>query len=507
MRDLLNKLTLFESTQEGFDPEEFKGEIEDFEVSGDDGEPEGADIHYTAKIVDGKPVVDPKSIEVHAYGNNPSSKLGYDVQNDTDMIMNYGGVDAEEILRSAQEDAEEQYAERDNKYSQGENVGENSSEVSNEMYGMISDLVEKFSKFRGGNGDRLPDGYIQWALNSGITTDFVEENEAEAMREKYGEEEFENDPLGHVDEMPITKAFLDEIEKITGDDDIDTNARIIDKVQSGDADESTNEGAFDKADRITDPVELNLYGPEDIENNSQLSAEELKDELEGDIYHLMDKASDDFTDNDHIADEMGDHFANMHLKADDKTLSCYIAMRDLIDADPADVYETGKKCLKILGAQEHQDQEQGNKGPKGRPAADAYAGGMESTNDELARIKELAGASIDETYDDDDAFYEAYGEMWYNEDDIVDEAEYQGRKVKLGKPMQGDVKKFKVYVKDPKTGNVKKVNFGHGGSSVKGKAMSIKKSNPKRRKSFRARHNCDNPGPRTKARYWSCRKW
>jgi hypothetical protein len=128
-------------------------------------------------------------------------------------------------------------------------------------------------------------------------------------------------------------------------------------------------------------------------------------------------------------------------------------------------------------------------------------------NEDLDRIKELAGASIDETYDDDDDFYEAYGEMWYNEDEIMDEAEYQGRKVKLGKPMQGDVKKFKVYVKDPKTGNVKKVNFGHGGSSVKGKAMSIKKSNPKRRKSFRARHNCDNPGPRTKARYWSCRKW
>ena len=131
-----------------------------------------------------------------------------------------------------------------------------------------------------------------------------------------------------------------------------------------------------------------------------------------------------------------------------------------------------------------------------------------SENAELDRIKKLAGASIDETYDDDDDFYEAYGEMWYNEDDDpIDEAEYQGRKVKLGKPMQGDVKKFKVYVKDPKTGNVKKVNFGHGGSSVKGKAMSIKKNNPKRRKSFRARHNCDNPGPRTKARYWSCRKW
>ena len=114
----------------------------------------------------------------------------------------------------------------------------------------------------------------------------------------------------------------------------------------------------------------------------------------------------------------------------------------------------------------------------------------------------------EETYDDDDDFYTEYGEMWYNDDDDpIDEAEYQGRKVKLGKPMQGDVKKFKVYVKDPKTKNVKKVNFGHGGSSVKGKAMSIKKNDPARRRSFRARHNCDNPGPRTKARYWSCRKW
>ena len=92
----------------------------------------------------------------------------------------------------------------------------------------------------------------------------------------------------------------------------------------------------------------------------------------------------------------------------------------------------------------------------------------------------------------------------------LDEAEYQGRKVKLGKPTRGDVKKFKVYVKDPKTGNVKKVNFGHGGTSAKKagqKTMKIKKSNPARRKSFRARHNCDNPGPRTKARYWSCRAW
>jgi hypothetical protein len=83
---------------------------------------------------------------------------------------------------------------------------------------------------------------------------------------------------------------------------------------------------------------------------------------------------------------------------------------------------------------------------------------------------------------------------------VIEEAEYQGRKVPLGKPMKGDVKKSKVYVRNPKTGKVIKVNFGD-------KKMKIKKSNPKRRKSFRARHNCKNPGPRTKARYWSCRAW
>ena len=87
----------------------------------------------------------------------------------------------------------------------------------------------------------------------------------------------------------------------------------------------------------------------------------------------------------------------------------------------------------------------------------------------------------------------------YAEDTEVDEAKYQGRTVPLGKPMKGDVKKSKVYVKNAK-GNVVKVNFGD-------KKMKIKKSNPKRRKSFRARHNCANPGPRWKARYWSCRAW
>lgn len=81
----------------------------------------------------------------------------------------------------------------------------------------------------------------------------------------------------------------------------------------------------------------------------------------------------------------------------------------------------------------------------------------------------------------------------------TNEAKYQGREVPLGKKMKGDVKKSKVYVRGPK-GNVVKVNFGDPN-------MTIKKSNPARRKSFRARHNCDNPGPRWRARYWSCRSW
>ena len=100
---------------------------------------------------------------------------------------------------------------------------------------------------------------------------------------------------------------------------------------------------------------------------------------------------------------------------------------------------------------------------------------------------------------------ESCGYTFEFEKQPMEEAEYQGRKVKLGKPMQGDTKKFKVYVKNPK-GNVVKVNFGQGGDA-KGGTMRIRKDNPKARKSFRARHNCDNPGPRHKARYWSCRKW
>ena len=107
--------------------------------------------------------------------------------------------------------------------------------------------------------------------------------------------------------------------------------------------------------------------------------------------------------------------------------------------------------------------------------------------------------NVDELHEGDycEACLVEYIKENYN---VLNEAEYQGRKVPLGKPMRGDVKKFKVYVKDPTTGNVKKVNFGDPN-------MKIKKSNPARRRSFRARHKCSTAKDRTSARYWSCRKW
>lgn len=123
---------------------------------------------------------------------------------------------------------------------------------------------------------------------------------------------------------------------------------------------------------------------------------------------------------------------------------------------------------------------------------------IENFNDYMSdELSEFYGAELEDGTPVCPACLE---EILYSERNIIQEAKYQGRTVTLNKPMKGDVKKFKVYVKDPSTGNVKKVNFGDPN-------MRIKKSNPARRKSFRARHNCDSPGPKTKARYWSCRKW
>jgi hypothetical protein len=147
------------------------------------------------------------------------------------------------------------------------------------------------------------------------------------------------------------------------------------------------------------------------------------------------------------------------------------------------------------------------KGPKGKLPEDSvdesglqYHTGVKKHGEKYMKAAAAAGregASQEELGALKDKLSKAYKGKAKNEG--VTEAEYQGRKVPLGKPMAGDVKKSKVYVKNPQ-GNVVKVNFGD-------KKMRIKKSNPNRRKSFRARHNCANPGPRHKARYWSCRAW
>lgn len=138
---------------------------------------------------------------------------------------------------------------------------------------------------------------------------------------------------------------------------------------------------------------------------------------------------------------------------------------------------------------------------------------MEHTNDRRMALKialdhlkedpkyydKLMAARLEEELHEGEYCTQCLAEYIKEHHNVLTEAEYKGRKVPLGKPMKGDKKKFKVYVKNQK-GNVVKVEFGQPG-------VKIKKHIPARRKSFRARHRCDNPGPRWKARYWSCRKW
>jgi hypothetical protein len=244
--------------------------------------------------------------------------------------------------------------------------------------------------------------------------------------------------------------------------------------------------------------------------------------LGNDIQSIMNDALDGNDMADDIADELGDYLRNGEApEGSHYEKAIQIVMSSIHDGPQAQA-EAAEEAISVLHSEEKnpkfadEDVGEGRYDGPNSSCCDApiknYENGMgicsacgdhasphedEEDVDELARIRELANID-EETYDGDD-FYEAYGDLWFNEDDEIDEAEYQGRKVKLGKPMQGDVKKFKVYVKNPK-GNIVKVNFGDPD-------MKIKKSNPARRRSFRARHNCDNPGPRHKARYWSCRKW
>jgi len=121
-----------------------------------------------------------------------------------------------------------------------------------------------------------------------------------------------------------------------------------------------------------------------------------------------------------------------------------------------------------------------------------------TSSDDIEEVYHFFEANIDEGYDGETegGYEDDYGTV---EDVNLNEAEYKGKKVELGKPTKGDVKKFKVYVKNAK-GNVIKVNFGDPN-------MEIKRDDPKRRKSFRARHKCSDAKDRTTPKYWSCKMW
>ena len=97
------------------------------------------------------------------------------------------------------------------------------------MKDKIKAWADKYDGYIGSNGDSLPEGYVEWALNTGIAEDFIETNERDKMIEKYGKDKFDEDPFAFLDEMPITKACMEELEKITGSTDIDNNAELIKK--------------------------------------------------------------------------------------------------------------------------------------------------------------------------------------------------------------------------------------------------------------------------------------
>jgi len=220
-----------------------------------------------------------------------------------------------------------------------------------------------------------------------------------------------------------------------------------------------------------------------------------------DIRHLINTLEDITTDNE---PQVGD---NIEIELGDTLLETYITE---VTEDGV-VIHVDESALKMLINAKKQINE-GLKDPKDNPCWRGYhpVGTKKKNGRTVPNCvpKESVESGEDSEYDDDDPKHPDYAERKAERDDnerdrkrdsVIDEAEYQGREVPLGKPMAGDVKKSKVYVKGPK-GNVVKVNFGD-------KNMRIKKSNPGRRKNFRARHNCDNPGPRWKARYWSCRAW
>jgi hypothetical protein len=353
-------------------------------------------------------------------------------------------------------------------------------------------LADRYKQYEGGNGDSLLGGYIQYMTNTGVPLDSIEEGEWNKWVERNPDAEFPGmDVLDQEPEnFPITVKFRDDLFKMyKGMPDEDDCHRISDVI------DSVEENA--ELDRIKglSGLDTNEEGEvaEDKIKPGQGALDKFRelyrkgigsDDDEVVLRELIEVINDDAL----FADEFTQlrQFTDVGSFGTDEVLHA-----KNVPGDTAD--EKIETLIKTIG----------DDGWVESFAKMLMWDFSMDENAELDRIKELSGVDTneeDEQTFEGDEFYEYYGYLPWHEDLPIDEAEYRGRKVKLGKPMRGDVKKFKVFVRDPKTKNIKKVNFGDPN-------MRIKKSNPKRRKSFRARHNCDNPGPRTKARYWSCRKW
>ena len=250
------------------------------------------------------------------------------------------------------------------------------TEVSSEIRDKIGAWIATFDTYIGGNGDTLPEGYLQWALNSGITTDFVETNEADAMIKKHGEDKFENDPMSFIDEMPITKACIDELEAITGNDDLEDNAKIIDQVMNSDGNESVSVKATE---------DKNKPGQGALDKFRELHRKSIgSNDDEVVLKELIEVINDDSL----FADEFTALRAfTSPSQYDDSEI---VTVQDIPGNTPDEKIETLLKAI---------DDDSWVESFAEMLMKDFNM----SDNEELNRIKELAGASIDETYDDDNA--------------------------------------------------------------------------------------------------------
>ena len=382
-------------------------------------------------------------------------------------------------------------------------VQEDAGSLTDQQKQGLQAIYKKYGNYEGyGNGDSLPIGNMEQVIDPGSTlwADDKEYKELDAYMKKMGYDGFSDAQDKDEDffdnamkEMPISSAMQDDISKVLGNDYYqkpDLAKAAKDYMSSSDESTSEDSGELSRLKKLSG----------------------IEEDTSDDIMQWAKKYS---------------QYKN--LEDDNLIEALYDFAFDLgITQFIFEVGELQAAERKLGKKQEDWEDKEINAAMEMSPISNGLLDDLhrilpgnaelEQKLDSIRDMLEKAGLKEDKyqpfpegdefDIEEDEDFEEVLGPLGFPEDETeLFDAEYQGRKVPLNKPMRGDVKKFKVYVKDPKTGNVKKVNFGNGGTSAKRPTMRIRKSNPKARKSFRARHNCANPGPKTKARYWSCRKW